>query len=95
MASKPGPRPHLWRVQGEIPHEQFKAWHMARAQAHHRGETWLLTFEEYQQAWSSQWHLRGRTKHSVCMVRCDPELAWESTNIEIIPRIEHFRRSYK
>ena len=89
------PRPHVWKVQGEIPHEQHIAWQKSKAQANFRGELWMLSFEEYQQLWLGKWDQRGRANSDVCMTRIDPEAAWEYSNVEIIPRIEHLRRQIR
>lgn len=89
---KQGIRPHTWKVQGEIPHQQHIAWQRAKAQANFRGELWMLTFEQYQQCWLGQWERRGRASDDVCLVREDPDGAWEPSNVSVIPRIEHLRR---
>jgi hypothetical protein len=85
-------RPHLWIVQGHIPHEQYVAWHRARAQAHFRNEVWDLSFEQFQALWQGRWHLRGRSNTSWCLVREDPDGAWHVSNVDCIPRVEHIRR---
>lgn len=87
-----GIRPHTWKVQGEIPHDQYVCWVKARAQANFRGEVWLLTFDQYQRAWQGLWDRRGRGRDDFCMTREDPEGAWEPSNISVIPRVEHLRR---
>ena len=87
-----GPRPHCWKVPGEVPHEQHIAWLRAKAQAVYRGEVWLLTFEEFQTVWLGYWQQRGRSSTSYCLTREDPDGAWAIGNVACIPRIEHLRR---
>lgn len=90
--SRRGIRPHTWKVQGEIPHQQFVCWQKAKAQAHFRGELWMLTFEDFQHLWLGRWEQRGRGNADYCMTREDPEGAWERSNVSVIPRIDHLRR---
>jgi len=86
------PRPHLWKVQGEIPHSQHIAWLRTKAQANYRSETWLLTFEEFQRLWQPYWHLRGRAATDYVMSREDPEGAWVIGNVDVVQRIEYLKR---
>lgn len=86
------PRPHLWKVQGEIPHQQHIAWQRAKAQANFRGEVWLLTFEEFQRLWAPYWSQRGRGARDYVMSREDPDGAWDLGNVQIIQRIDYLRR---
>lgn len=87
-----GPRPHVWKVPGEIPHQQYLAYLQCRAQANYRAESFLLSFADYQQLWQGLWHRKGRGTDSYCLVRIDPEGAWTVSNCECIPRIDHLRR---
>ena len=90
-----GPRPHVWKVQGEIPHAQYLAWLKMKAQAAFRGEPWQFAFEEFQAAWGDLWQLRGRGKDDYCLTRCDIQTPWALNNVECIPRIEHLRNGQK
>lgn len=90
--SRKGLRPHLWKVQGEIPHQQYISWQRARAQANFRGEIWLLTFEQYQQIWQPYWSMKGRGKNDMCLTREDPTGAWEPSNVTVMHRLDHLRR---
>lgn len=90
--SRTGLRPHVWKVQGEIPHQQHIAWLRAKAQAAFRNELWMLTFEDFQRLWQGRWHQRGRGQDQYCLTREDPDGAWELSNVECIPRVEHLRR---
>ena len=88
-----GPRPHCWKVQGEIPHKQYLAWLQMKAQASYRRELWMLPFAEFQQLWLGLWERKGRGIDDYCLTREDPEGAWVLGNVSCIPRHEHFQRS--
>lgn len=90
--SRTGPRPHVWKVQGEQNHQQYRAWVQARAQANYRKEVFLLSFEDFQRLWQAHWHQKGRGRLDYCLTREDPDGAWELSNVECIPRVEHLRR---
>jgi hypothetical protein len=85
-------RPHTWKVQGEVPHEQYRCWIQHKNQANFRGEDYELTFEQYQDLWKYNWDMKGRSTHNYCLTRIDPEGAWTMDNVEVIDRIEHLRR---
>lgn len=89
---RPGPRPHCWKVQGEIPHQQYLAFLQMRAQANYRGEKFLLTFEDYQTLWQGHWDQKGRSNQSYCLSRIDPNGSWDLANTKCLPRIEHLQR---
>lgn len=63
-----------------------------RAQAKYRNEQFTLTWEEYQQLWEGQWHLRGREPNQLCLTRIDLDGEWSQANIEIITRNEHWAK---
>lgn len=90
--SPKGPRPHTWKVQGMVPHKQHIAWQRSKAQAVFRGESWELTFEQYQELWVGCWEKRGRGRDDMCLSREDPDGAWDTINTSVIPRLEHLRR---
>lgn len=81
-------RPHVWIVQGEIPHAQYVAWQRMKAQAAFRKEPWTLSFTEFQWLWRDHWHLRGRVKGTYCLSRLDPTGPWSKTNTVCIARAE-------
>lgn len=85
-----GPRPLTW-VTGPDPlrHKMYIAYGRAKCQAVWRGEGWDLTFEEYEALWQGRWHLRGRTRDTLCLARVDYDLPWSITNCDIITRREH------
>lgn len=87
-----GPRPHVWKVKGEIPHQQYCAWLQARAQASYRSESFELTFEQFQALWAEHWHQKGRQSQDYCLTRIDPDGAWCEGNVEAMPRLDHLRR---
>lgn len=83
----------MWKT-GPDPrtHRQYTAWLKARSQARFRGETWNLTFEQYQEIWGDQWEQRGRTRDSLCLSRRDYDLGWDASNIEVMTRQAHAAR---
>jgi hypothetical protein len=87
-----GPRPDRWKIKDPLLHELHQPWHKARAQAHYRGEEWLLTFEEFAEVWRGKWEQRGRQRDDLCMTRTDVEGAWARDNVEIVTRLEWARR---
>lgn len=90
--SRSGPRPHCWKVQGEIPHAQHLAWLQMRAQANYRREIFALSFEEFQRLWAGNWDRKGRGSEDYCLTREDPDGAWIWGNVICMPRIDHLRR---
>ena len=88
-----GSRPQCWKVPGEIPHAQYCAWSQMRAQANHRKEIFLLSFEDFRQLWLGRWDQKGRGIDDYCLTREDQRGAWVLGNVECIPRHEHLRRS--
>lgn len=87
-----GSRPHMWKVQGELNHEQYLVWLQMKSQAMFRDEIFALTFEEFKILWKDNWHLKGRGKGNYCLTRDDPDGAWIWGNVVCIPREEHLRR---
>lgn len=90
--SRSGPRPHCWKVQGELNHSQYLAFLQMRAQASYRKETFNLTFEDFQLLWKDRWDMKGRGSDNYCLTRQDPEGAWDLSNVHCILRLEHLRR---
>jgi hypothetical protein len=90
--SRTGTRPHTWKVQGEVPHQQNLAWLRAKAQARFRGEVWLLDFDDFQRLWAGVWEFRGRGREDYVMARGDHLGAWALGNVEVIRRYEYLKR---
>lgn len=88
-----GPRPHVWKVQGEIPHKQYLAWLQMKAQASYRKEIFELTFEEFQRLWATKWDMKGRGVDDYCLTRKDPLGPWHIDNAHCIPRRQHLVNS--
>lgn len=86
-----GPRPQVWKVQGEIPHNQYIAWLRMKSQAVYRNESWDLSFNDFQTLWQGRWDQRGRGVEQYCLARIDPSDPWCLANTECITRLEHLR----
>ena len=71
------------------------AWSRMKAQAKFRGEEFILTWDEFQAIWEGRWHLRGTYKNSLVLVRKDNEQPWCLDNVEVIVRLEQWRRQNK
>ena len=82
----------MWKVQGEVPHRQYRSWVQHRNQANFRKEEYELTFEQYQELWRDKWDMKGRGTDNYCLTRIDPEMPWTIDNAEVIDRMEHLRR---
>jgi hypothetical protein len=87
-----GIRPHTWKVQGEIPHQQNIAWLRAQAQARFRNEVWLLDFDDFQRLWAGLWQFRGRGSEDYVMTRDDHQGAWVLGNVSVTRRYEYLKR---
>ena len=87
MPYRSGPQPQQWCT-GPDPerHARFIAWQRARAQANHRGETWCLTFTQYEDLWGDLWSRRGRGSEDLIMMRRDWHGAWDTRNTIIADR---------
>ena len=90
--SRTGPRPHVWKVQGDIPHKQYLAFLQMRAQANYRKEEFNLSFEEFQAVWRDKWDMKGRGVDDYCLTREDPEGPWDIKNVICLLRVDHLRR---
>jgi hypothetical protein len=90
--ARTGLRPHTWKVQGEIPHQQYIAWLRAKSQANYRGEVWLLSFEDFQRLWQEHWQFRGRSREDFVMCRDDHEGAWVLGNVQVTRRYNYLNR---
>lgn len=89
-----GPRPNAWKTGPDpLTHEQYTVFVQARNQAQWRGNTWTITFEEYQSLWSQHWNNRGRRRDQYCLTRRDDTQPWTRDNAVVIRRDEHALRS--
>ena len=87
-----GPRPQCWKVQGEIPHQQYLAFLQMRAQANYRKEQFELTFQDFQDLWEGKWHRKGRGTLDYCLTRDDFNLPWNFINTVCVPRVDQLSR---
>jgi hypothetical protein len=75
---KTGPDPEL--------HRQYIAYIRHRAQAHHRGEQYELTWEDWQWLWQGHWHHRGRHAHNMVLTRIAWRGPWSRENCMTVSR---------
>ena len=82
-----GPRPHTWIVGSDpVLHDQYNAWHKARAQAHYRGEQYDISFEDWVYIWGTNWSRRGRTPDSLVLMRRRWQEPWSRRNAQLVDR---------
>jgi len=90
-----GLRPNNWCTGTDpVRHEQYYAFLKQRAQANFRKEAWAMAFDDFVEIWGEDWSNRGRASENMCMTRRDYDLPWHKTNVDIVPRHEHVRRSW-
>jgi hypothetical protein len=94
MAPPKGKNPNKWKYKDPDVHKKHIPFLRARAQAVFRGESWNLSFEEFQEIWTEDlWNQRGRLKDCLIMRltnSCD--LDWRKDNVEIVVRKDHLSR---
>ena len=76
-------------------HKMYIAFGYQRVTARLRGESWLLTWEQWRDIWLPYWDQRGTAALDLCLARKDIEGAWEITNIELLTRRQHSQRTRK
>ena len=82
----------MWHYTDPREHDMHLPFLRARAQANYRGETWLLTIEQFFDLWRDQWNQRGRKPDDLCMTRRDYNGIWDQENTIIVTRREQLRR---
>ena len=87
------PRDFAWHYQDPNEHAMHLPFLRARAQANFRNEGWTLTIEQWFALWRDRWHLRRRTKDSLCLTRRDWSKPWQWDNVEIVTRQEQLARA--
>lgn len=71
-------------------------WCRSTCQARFRGESWQLTWAQWQQFWPpAAWAQRGRYAGNLCLTRRDPDKPWDSDNTVRMERVDavHVARS--
>lgn len=79
-------RPERW-ISGPdvVEHDKYYAWLKHQAQARYRGEQHDITWEQWQQLWTTDcWLNRGRSKHCNMLVRINNQGAWTLSNVKMI-----------
>lgn len=91
-----GPRPHTWLAGTDpVRHRQYDAWHKARAQAHYRGEQYLITFEDWVALWGNNWSRRGRGADCLMLMKRDWQQPWTKQNAELVDRPTFHKRQHQ
>lgn len=100
--NKPGARPrridpNTWVTGPDLyRRNKYYAYLKHRAQASYRGESYSLTWEDWETLWSDDlWEQRGKSAESLCLAQCDITLGWHVNNVEIIPRKQQVSRTHK
>jgi len=85
----PGQRTYL----SDFDNERRRAYVRSRSQAWFRNEQWSLTWEEFQDFWSTTdlWQQRGRHNTDLVLTRVDWQGPWSKDNCCIITRLDHLR----
>ena len=82
-----GQRPHTWIVGSDpVLHDQYNAWLKARSQAWYRGEQYDISFDDWVQLWSDQWHRRGRFRDCLMLMKRRWQEPWSSHNAQLVNR---------
>jgi hypothetical protein len=96
MGRSKGLAPYAWIYKDPFDHERHRKWHLARAQANHRGEGWEITIEQWFELWPMEkWILRGRGSNDLCMVRIDRDRPFSVDNVKIVTRYWQVARDKK
>jgi hypothetical protein len=75
---------------------KYYAWLKHRAQANYRGESYSLTFEQWEDLWEDElWTHRGKSSESLCLAQIDCSRGWHVDNLTIMPRGEQVRLSHE
>jgi len=84
---------HLRRFQDPFKHELWYSFLKHRAQARFRGETYRLTWQNWQQIWTpALWAKRGRKPHSLRLTQKNSKLGWSFKNCEVVEHSSHMKK---
>jgi len=71
---------------------KYYAYLKHRSQAQFRGESYELTFAEWEHLWpEAEWQRRGRAIDDFCITRRDFDGEWAVHNVIICTRRDHFK----
>ena len=76
-------------------HAQYDAWLKARAQAHYRGEQYLITFEDWVELWGDNWSRRGRGADCLMLMKRRWAEPWTKRNAHLVDRPTFHARQAK
>ena len=71
--------------------DKYYAFLKHRSQARYRGESYELTWEDWEHLWDdSSWQLRGQRIGDLCLTRIDFAGEWAIHNVIVCTRKDHF-----
>ena len=88
--------PDKW-VTGPDPlrRNKYYAYLKHRAQAKYRGESYSLTWEDWETVWEDHlWEQRGKGSQALCLAQIDCDKGWHAGNVEIISRNEQVSKTH-
>ena len=76
-------------------HDMYYAWQKHKAQARYRGESYDLTWADWQEIWANPVDFlnRGRRPDDLTLTRIDDFGAWTLTNVQVMTRLEQLRKA--
>lgn len=97
-----GPKidPNSW-IAGPDPvqRDKYYGWLRHKSQASYRGETYTITWEDWQKLWPNDlWFQRGKRSECVILVRLDPDGDWDMSNVTTClmkDKGQYYRRNSK
>jgi len=93
-------RPNTWIIKDPALHKMYIPFLKAKAQTAYRVREglaegiWLLSFEDFVDAWGDLWQFRGKSSLDYAMTREDFEKDWTRDNVIIVTRKEQLQRAH-
>jgi len=89
-------RPETHNYPDQEKRNRYYAYLKHKSQAKYRGETYLLTKEDWFDLWPTElFEQRGRGSQNLCLSRIDPFGDWTVSNVHIITREEFLKKKRK
>jgi len=90
LGRKPWPPEHRLFGTDLMRRDRWVAYQKHRAQAKYRGESYELSWEEWDHLWEHCWEQRGRGRKNLCLSRIDFGGEWAIHNVVVVSRQRHF-----